>query len=331
VKHATLGTSSVEVSEMGLGLWGIGGGDTWGDQESEQAIETIHTAVDNGITFLDTAEKYGDGQSERLLGRALEGLDRSELTIATKAAEENLRPDDLKAACQRSLDRLNTDYVDIYYVHWPNPDVPLRETMTAMRELQDDGMIRAIACSNFGEGYLREALEHASIAANQIPYNLLWRTIEEGLMDACTSNGVGVVGYSTLCMGLLTGKFELPDDVPEGRARTRHFSGDRPQARHGEPGAERETFEAIDRIRTIADDAGVEMTQLAVAWVLSRPGVTSALVGARSPEQVRENVGAVDLDASEATYERLTAATEDLKNSLGSNHDMYQAESRYSR
>jgi aryl-alcohol dehydrogenase-like predicted oxidoreductase len=203
--------------------------------------------------------------------------------------------------------------------------------MTAMGEFRDEGKIRAIACSNFGQSYLSEAVELGPVVANQLPYSLLWRTIEHGLRDTCITNHVGVVAYSTLCMGLLTGKFDSPDDVPAGRARTRHFAGDRPKSRHGESGAESMTFETIDRIREIASDAGVNMGQLAIAWVLSRPGVTSALVGARTPEQVRENVGAVDLSVSDRTLERLTAATEELASELGDNHDMYQSNSRYTR
>jgi len=329
MEYRTIGQTSIEVSEIAMGLWGVSGGDVWGDQAERDAIDAIHAAIDEGVTFFDTAEGYGDGYSEELLGKALETRDRDDLVVATKVSAGNLRPEDLKSACERSLERLNTDYVDVYYVHWPNRDVPLRETMRAMRELRDEGRIRAIGVSNFGQRDLRAALEHAPVAVNQLPYSLLWRTIENGLLGTYLENGVSVTSYSSLCLGLLTGKFRTPGDVPDGRARTRHFSPERPGTRHDGPGLEAETFATIDAIREVASDCDVDMTKLALAWLLSRPGLTSAVVGARNPEQARDNAAAADLSLSGETVAALDRATADLKEALGSNHDMYQTDSRY--
>jgi myo-inositol catabolism protein IolS len=329
VNYRTLGGTSIEVSEIAMGLWGVSGGNTWGEQDEQDAIDAIHAAIDEGVTFFDTAEGYGGGYSEELLGATLETRDREDLVIATKVSAGNLRPEDLKSACERSLERLNTDYVDVYYVHWPNRDVPLAETMSAMQDLRDEGAIRAIGVSNFGPEDLETALEHAPVAVNQLPYSLLWRTIENGLVGRCLENDVRVTSYSSLCLGLLTGKFRTPEDVPDGRARTRHFSPDRPGTRHDGPDLEAETFVAIDAIRDVAAENGVDMTELAIAWLLSRPGLTSAVVGARNPQQARANARATDVEISGETVAALDRATADLKKALGSNHDMYQTDSRY--
>lgn len=336
MNYKNLGSSDIEASEITLGTWNFSGGKTWGSQDEEEAIETIETAIDLGIDTFDAAEQYGDGYAEELLGRALSDYDRSEMVVTSKVSAGNLRPDDLRSSCADSLERLDTDYIDVYYVHWPNRDVSFEETLEALAELKEEGTIREVAISNFGERDLNELMEtvestssDARPIVNQLPYNLLWRAIEYDIVPACEEHGLGITTYSSLMQGMLTGKFDSPEDVPEGRARTRHFSKDRPHARHSDEGAEELTFETIDRIREICDDAGVEMTQAALAWVLSKPTVDSVLVGARSPEQIRENAQASELSLSEDVLERLDEATRELKERLGSNPDMWQTDSRY--
>ena len=171
-------------------------------------------------------------------------------------------------------------------------------------------------------------LAHRCPISNQLAYNLLFRAIEFEIAPLCRENQIGITPYSSLAQGLLTGKFASADDVPEGRARTRHFSCDRPQARHGEPGAEVETFEAIARIRRISDDAGIPMNRLALAWLLAQPGVTSVIAGARNADQARANALAADMQLSDDTLAALTASTDPLKHKLGPNPDMWSREPR---
>lgn len=331
MEYTTLGRTDLEVSEVGLGLWNISGGSDWEKTDEEQAIETIHTAYDEGITFFDTAEAYGDGYSERVLGKALEDLDREDVVVASKVWPDNLGYEDVKAACEASLDRLGTDYIDVYYIHYQNPDIPLSETMRAISELQEEGKIRVPAVSNTGVQDLDETLEHGRVEANQVPYNLLWRAIEYEIADACRENDVDLVAYSPLAQGLLTGQFHSPEDVPKGRRRTRIFSGDREHARHGEEGAEDEAFRAIAEIRDLCAEFDRDMVEVALAWPLHQPGVSSVLAGASSPEHVEANAAAAEVTLTDELLDRLDDATADLKAALGPNPDPWQGagDSRY--
>lgn len=235
----------------------------------------------------------------------------------------------MKAACRDSLDRLNTDYVDVYYVHYQNPEIPFAETGKALRELEEDGLIRVPAVSNTGPRNLSGTLDHVRVDGNQVPYSLLWRAIEYDVQATCIENDVDVVAYSPLAQGLLTGTYGSVEEYPTGRMRTRHFSGDRPHARHGEQGVERETFDAVNEIVDICAAYDQNVVDVAIAWVLRQDGVTSALVGASSEEHVRANAGAVDVELSEDLIADLESATSDLKTALGPNPDPWQSDSRY--
>ena len=193
------------------------------------------------------------------------------------------------------------------------------------------GKVRAIGVCNFGQGDLSELLQIGQFESNQLPYSLLWRGIEFDLRQMCADSGLSILCYSPLSQALLTGKFASADDVPDGRARTRHFSKQRPQTRHGEDGFESETFAAVGRVSAIGARIGVPMAQLALAWLLHQPGVTTVLSGARRPEQIRENARASSLELSATILRELEEATDKLKVKLGSNLDQYQtaAESRF--
>ena len=329
MEYTTLGQTDVSVSRVGLGLWNISGDVNWDRVEEDRAVETIQTAVDSGINFLDTAEAYGDGYSEKVLGSALETIDRDDVVVATKAADGNLAYDDLKAACEGSLDRLGIDCIDVYYLHYANHDVPIEETARALRELKEEGKIRVPAVSNFGVADLDEILDSVRVEANQLPYNLLWRAIEYEVADACRANDVDIVTYSSLAQGMLAGKFGSPDEVPEGRARTRHFSSDRPEVRHDEAGAEAETFETIQQFENLCDEFDVSLTDAAIAWPLHQEGVASVLVGATRPEQAAANAEAASVSLSDEFLDRADEVTADLKEVLGSNPDPWQSDSRY--
>ena len=328
MKYRKLGKSQLEVSSISMGCWAIVGGSTWGPQDDQEAIKAIRQAYDLGINFFDTAEAYGDGYSEKLVAKAVRSF-RKDIVIASKVSRSNLRPEDLKTSCENSLRRLETDYLDVYYIHWPSREVPFADTLGAMQELKKEGKIRSICCSNFGKNDLNKLLKNGYVDANQLPYNLLFRAIEYEIQPVCLENEVSITCYSPIAQGLLAGKFASPDQVPEGRARTRHFSSERPQVKHEEEGAEEETFAVIDKIREIASQTGQTMVEIAMAWLLSRKGVASVIVGARNPAQIKENARAADIDLSEVVLEELTEISEELQEKLGKNPDMWQTDSRY--
>jgi len=328
MEYRKLGETEIKVSTVAMGCWAIAGDWVWGEQDEKDSIATIRTALDLGVNLFDTAEGYGDGYSEIVLGKALAGR-RQEAVIATKVSSNHLSGEEVQKACHRSLQRLNTDYIDLYQVHWPNWDIPIAETWKAMEKLRQEGKVREIGVCNFGTQDLSNLLSVGRCATNQLPYSLLWRAIEHSLQQQCLDNDIGILCYSPLAQGLLTGKFASADDVPEGRARTRHFSKERPLTRHGEDGHEAETFATIDRIRRICAKIDVPMAEVALAWLLHQPGVTTVLAGARHPGQIEQNVRAAALDLPPEIVRELTEATEALRLKLGTNLDQYQSDSRF--
>jgi len=327
MEYRTLGHTEIEVSVVAMGCWAIVGDSTWGDQPRDESLDTIRAALDAGINFFDTAEDYGDGSSEKMLGEALADR-REEVVIASKVSPRNLRADDLRQSCEGSLSRLDTDYIDLYQVHWPNWDIPMEETLGTMEELKEEGKIRAIGVSNFGHKDLQQAVSLTDVVTDQLPYNLLFRAIEENVQSLCVEKDVGILCYCPLAQALLTGKFTAPGQVPEGRARTRHFSKNRPRARHQEEGAERDTFQALEKIRRLCQEIEVPMAKASLAWLLGRAGVTSVLAGARNPDQIKMNAGAADVELPREVTEQFTEASEHLKEKLGPNPDMWQTDSR---
>jgi myo-inositol catabolism protein IolS len=326
MEYRTLGRSTLKVSTICMGCWAIAGDQVWGAQDEQEAIGALHTAVDVGVNFFDSAEAYGAGRSEELLGRAFKDR-RQDVIIATKASGDHMRPADLRKACEASLRRLQTDYIDVYYMHWPNWDVPFEETLAEMSRLQEEGKVRFVGCSNFGPKDLEAVLQISHIEINELAYNLLFRAIEHEIIPTCLEHGVSVAPYSPLLHGILTGKFATLDDIPDLRARTRHFSSERrPMTRHGGAGAEEETATAFRRIREICDGASLPMTNVALAWLLRQPAVATVIAGARSPEQIRANAEAVELVLSDDIANALTEATESLKVAFGTNADMWENE-----
>ncbi len=320
-----LGQSDIHVSPLCLGCWALAGGSGWGDQDEGVAIATIHAALDQGINFLDTAEGYGNGYSEEVVGKALVGR-RQEAIVATKVSPSHAKPSVLRDYCEASLRRLQTDYIDHYIVHWPIDTHSTAESFAALDDLKREGKIRSIGVSNHGVEQLGEAIATGvQIDCNQLSYSLLSRAIEFEILPLCRENGIGASAYMPLMQGLLTGKYRTADEVPPFRARTRHFSSKRPMARHSAPGAEAETFAAIDAVRAIAEELGQPMANVALAWVMARPGLVAAIAGARSPSQVERNVKAMEVVLSPEVIPRLDAATEALKRTLGANADYWNA------
>jgi len=331
MKYKKLGRTDISVSTISMGCWAIIGDETWGPQDEADSIAAIHAALDAGVNFFDTAEGYGQGASEQLLGRVFAGQPREKLVIATKVGRFALTFDELIRHCEASLTHLRTDYIDLYQVHWPSPKIPIDETLRAMDTLLTQGKIRVAGVSNFGVSYLNELLAAGRVEANQLCYSLLWRPIEHEVQPICVENDLSILCYSPLCQGLLTGKFSSPTDVPDSRARTRLFSSARPHARHGEPGLETETFRALAEIAGIARSINQPMNQVALAWLLAQPGVTSVIAGARNAEQARLNARAADVELSAEVLDALDRATCLLKERVGPNADLWQHDSRMER
>jgi len=327
MEYRKVGKTDIEVSVVAMGCGTIGGNDFRGQQAERDAVAAIETALDAGINLFDTAETYAKGGSELLLGKVLSQR-RHEVVISTKISPLNLKAEDVGPACEASLKRLETDYIDLYHIHWRNREIPLAETMTALEKLKQQGKIRAICVSNFGVDDMAELLEVGRCEVNQMPYNLLGRAIEYQVQPRCVQNKIGILCYSPLMHGLLTGKFFSPDQVPEDLAFTRHFSNQRPKAQHTEEGCEAETFATIDRIREMSQEIGEPMAVVSLAWLRYQPGVTSVLAGARRPEHAQQNARAGQLKLAPEIVTELTRATESLKQKLGPDPDLWRSESR---
>lgn len=336
------GNSGLKLSVLGLGCWALGGGDYWGAQRPENTRRVVRQAIDLGINFFDTAEVYNEGRSEEALGRALQGVPRDSVVIGSKVAPSHAGPDALEKHCDASLRRLDTDYVDLYMVHWPlnaravsfftdDPDIvehPPRpeEVFRGLERLKKKGKVRHVGVSNFGVRQLSEALDLGTdVAANQLHYNLLSRAIEAEVLPLCRRRGVGVIAYMALLQGVLTEAFDSIDDLPEKRTRTRHFHRARSsESRHGEEGAEEEITTARRTLRRIADEAGRPLAELALAWVLARDGITCSLVGTTDPEHLRANAQAVEQPLSPSVVEKLDEATRPVWDKLGDNIDYWE-------
>lgn len=326
MKTALLPHTDLEFSALGLGCWALVPSELWGEQEEADSINAIHTALDLGINWFDTAPAYGDGESEKLVGKALKGRSAR---VATKVLARKLTGPAIIESCHASLRRLDMDCIDLYQIHWPGEDHDYEAIFEAFLRLQDEGKIKAVGVSNFGPGDMAriDPLSPA-VATNQLCYNLLFRAVEFEILPAMEKRGMGALCYSPLAQGLLTGKFRTADEVPEGRARTRHFSSERPLARHGEEGAEELTFQALEGIRQLATDLKMGMDTLALGWLLAQRGVASVIAGVRTPEQVSMNVQAAEAGLDRSTLAQLSELTRPLKERLGPNADPWQGESR---
>ncbi|HSJ29270.1 MAG TPA: aldo/keto reductase [Acidimicrobiia bacterium] len=317
--------SALALPELGMGCWSFAGGQYWGDQPRQASIRTVHAALDAGVTLFDTAENYvDDHHSEEVLGEALAGR-RDEALIATKVSTKNLRRDDLIASAEASLRRLGTDRIDLYQIHWPNWEIPLAETAEAVDSLLDSGKIRAFGVCNFGPVDLAELIEIRRPVSDQMAYNLLWRGVEDQVVPILLREGIDLMCYSPLAQGLLTGRYGSADEVKGGLASSRIFSSGRGTATHGDPGFESEAFDAISLLLGLAKEHAVEPAQLAIAWNLAQPAVSTVLVGAQRPEEIESMAAWVHggTDHVSEAIDQLTQRSAPLKEKLGGNLDMW--------
>ncbi len=291
-----LGKTDLELTTVGLGTWAIGGPWEfgWGPQDDGEAIAAILRAVELGVNWIDTAPAYGCGHSEELVGRALDLIDARPI-IATKCGllwnEKRekltcLKRDSILRECDASLERLGVDVIDLYQMHWPSPDEDMEEAWKAMIECKQQGKVRHIGVSNFNLDQLKRASAIHEIASLQPPYSMLHREAEDELFDFCREKGLGVLAYSPMQRGLLTGKFseERLKSLPDDDHRKRHPDFQEP--------AFSATLELVENLRGIAEHHGRIPAQLAIAWVLRDEVVTAAIAGARRPEQIAETAEA---------------------------------------
>ena len=321
MRYRKLGTSDLDVSVLSMGTWQLADSDYWGD--AERGTEAVRAALDAGVNLFDTAEGYNWGESEKALARAL-GAQRDKIHIATKVSREHCAPEKLREACEGSLRRLDTDYIDLYQVHWPSRDVPFADTCAEMLKLKQEGKIRVLGVSNFGSRDLEDWLAVGEVSSNQLGYNLLTRAIEYDILPACTGRGVGVIVYMSLMQGILAGQWARIADIPVSRRRTRHFSREREGTRHGEDGCEELALEALTQMRELADGLGQPLANVAIAWVLAQPGVTSVIAGARKPEHMVRNLGALSVELGPDVMTRLDEISQPVKEAMGANADMWE-------
>ncbi|MDB9448159.1 aldo/keto reductase [Anabaena sp. CS-542/02] len=287
-----LGTSDIYITPILMGAWQAGKA-MWTGIEDVDSIKTIRAAFEAGITTVDTAEVYGQGHSEQIVAAALSDV-RHRVEYASKVFANHLKYDLVIEACDRSLKNLQTDYIDLYQIHWPSGSfnseiVPIEETMLALNQLKQQGKIRSIGVSNFNRAQLAAASEYGRIDSLQPPYSLFWRQVEKDAMAYCIENNISILAYSPLAQGLLTGKFAPGHqfDPGDNRAKNRLFQGENFQRAQ----------QALEKLRPIAARHDCSLAQLALAWLIAQPQ-TSAIAGARYPEQAQDNARAAQIQLS---------------------------------
>lgn len=325
MRHRKLGIDGPEISVIGLGTWAIGGGDWpfgWGAQDERSAIDTIVRAVELGINWIDTAAVYGFGQSERLVQKALSGIPASQRPlVATKCGRvdngdgtigKSLLRQSVIAECEASLKRLGVDCIDLYQMHWPEPDEQIEEGWSTLVDLQTQGKVRYIGVSNHSASQMQRLQSIGTIQSSQPPYSMISDEAEESVLPFCKDHQVGVVCYSPMGKGLLTGAFD----------ETRASSLEKNDHRRNDPRFQTPQLEVnlrfVNGLRNISEDLGWTPAELAIAWVLRRDEVTSAIVGARKPHQIEQTVLASDRVFDESSLEEVQRLIKTRKDELDS-------------
>ncbi|MEQ8878020.1 MAG: aldo/keto reductase [Cyclobacteriaceae bacterium] len=321
MKKVKLGKSDVEITPMVFGAWAIGGW-MWGGSDDKEAVTAIKTSIDHGITSIDTAPIYGFGHSEKIVGEAVKSYSRDKIQLLTKFGMrwdtkegdfyfESKKNDGTPVKihkfsgkqsiineCEESLKRLGTDYIDLYQIHWPDKTTPIEESFEAVDQLKKEGKIRSAGVSNYSVDQMKIAHGVTPLASNQVPYSMVLRDIEKEVVPFCIDNGIGILAYSPLQRGLLTGKITPDYKFNEGdhRKSTKFFQ---------EPNLSR-TNAFLDEIKPIAEKHDATLAQLVINWTLQQPGITSVLVGARNKEQVAQNAQALSFDLDTEIVDEIT-------------------------
>jgi aryl-alcohol dehydrogenase-like predicted oxidoreductase len=291
IKTAPLGTTGLEITRVGLGAWAIGGGgweSGWGPQDDGDSIAAIHRALELGVNWIDTAAAYGFGRSEQVVGRALENLEDRPYVFTKSSLLEgpgrkvvhSLERDSVLGEAEASLERLGIDAIDLYQIHWPIPDEDIEEGWSAMAELKERGLVRHIGVSNFSVEQLRRIQQIAPVETLQPEYSLVDRDAEDDVLPFAEREGIGVIVYSPMGSGLLTGRMtrERIEALPEDDWRKHHPRFNEPQlSQH---------LALVERLEMVADEYDTTAGAVAVAWTLRNPAVDGAIVGFRRPDQV---------------------------------------------
>jgi myo-inositol catabolism protein IolS len=306
MNYKTLGNSGVKVSELILGCWAMGG-DYFGETEDKNSLEAIHKSYELGVNTLDTAEIYGKGRSEKVVGQAAKEIGRDKLAIISKVFKPSMKHDKMIKACEDSLQRLGTDYLDVYFLHYPvpNEEVSIQERMGTMMELKKSGKIRAIGLSNFSIEEMKEAMQYGDVDVIQPCYSLLWR-YDEALLRFSLENNVGVIPYSTLAQGLLAGKYKKDAVFTDGRSKAALF----------QPENYNRCLEVTDVLARVSAKYDRTPAQGAIRWLLQTPGITAPIVGAKNALQAQENIKASGWEFSMEDYEAINKASLAFTNSL---------------
>jgi aryl-alcohol dehydrogenase-like predicted oxidoreductase len=313
LKTTPLGSTGLDITRIGFGAWAIGGGGWefgWGPQEDDESVAAIHRALEQGINWIDTAAAYGFGHSERIVGRALAGLAERPYVFTKGSLIEgpgrrvvhSLRRDSLMREAEASLERLGLEAIDLYQIHWPDPAADIEEGWAALAELKERGLVRHIGVSNFDVVQLRRIQEIAPVETLQPPYSLVDRAVEEEILPFAERERIGVIAYSPMGSGLLTGAMSrdriasLPDD--DWRKHDERFT---------EPSLSRH-LATVRRLETVAERHGTTAGAVAIAWTLANPAVDGAIVGFRRAEQVDPLVAAADLELDPDDLAEIAAA-----------------------
>ena len=298
MQHRQLGKDGPEIPVIGLGAWQVGGG--MGHLDETDSIATVRAAIDNGITLIDTAQAYLS--SEALLGSALKDGYRERCFLATKVSR-NYAPKDIETAIENSLYNLKTDYVDLYQIHNWNAQYPIEDSMATMAKLQQQGKTRFIGISNFNAAQMQTAYKIAPFHSSQPRYNMFDRNIEREDLAYCAKNGIGILAHSSLAKGLLAGKYTPDHHFPEDDERSKmpRFKGD----------LFAQYLAVTEQLKTVATAKGCTVVQLAIAWILRRNEITCVLVGAKSPNQVKDHLAATHITFSDDELQHIDTILQD--------------------
>lgn len=321
MEYRQFGQTEIKIPVITFGGWAIGGW-YWGGTDEELSVKAIQKAIEVGMNCIDTAPVYGFGLGEEIVGKAIKGK-RNEVIIATKCGlrwdtdegefffdtyfngkryyvYKNARKNSIIEECERSLRRLNTDFIDIYQIHWPDKTTPIDESLEALTRLQEQGKIRAFGVSNFDANLMKETLKYTRVESNQVKYSLLDRSIENELVPLCVENKISILAYSPLEQGLLTGKITMETEFKSGDLRKRQF--------WFLPENRKKVLDALEKIKPIAKERNVTVAQLVINWTFSQTGITTAIVGARNPEQVEENAKAATFKLTDEEIQKIREA-----------------------
>jgi len=322
---------NLTIPRLSLGTWVFSGSRVWGEADTNESVATIHAALDQGVNLLDTAEGYGNGKAEEVVGLAVQDR-RSRVLLASKVLAANMAADNVISSCEQSLQRLGTDYLDIYQLHWPSRTIPMEETVGALNRLVEQGKVRHVSVCNFNEHFLNRYAEVArqKPLMNQLPYSAVWRMAERFMPeDAALAAASDTVlrpawAYSPLAQGLLTGKFRTLEDVPLHRRDNRMYSSAYQLGRHKGNGYEQQIFAFLEELFGIQAQTGISVAALSLNFLKTRKSVASILVGCRSRQQLADNIRAFSIVVPQEVMDTVDALSLRLKSQMGPNPDLWE-------